>query len=54
MSLKTKELNIIDATNVAIDSTKLNAYEKSKPSSKIKNDGASPSCGPKMIQIVIK
>ncbi|MCY6354455.1 transposase [Clostridium sp. ZS2-4] len=45
--LKVKELNIIDGTNVAIDSTKLNAYEKSKPSSKLKNDGVSPNWGAK-------
>lgn len=45
--LKAKELNIIDGTNVAIDSTKLNAYEKSKPSSKLKKDGVSPNWGAK-------
>ncbi|MDE4542136.1 transposase [Thermoanaerobacterium sp. R66] len=45
--LKAKNLNIIDGTNIAIDSTKLNAFEKPKPKSKIKDDGKSPNWGKK-------
>ncbi|AST58301.1 transposase IS4 family protein [Thermoanaerobacterium thermosaccharolyticum] len=45
--LKAKDLNIIDSTNIAIDSTKLNAFEKPKPKSKLKDDGKSPNCGKK-------
>ncbi|MDW8803194.1 hypothetical protein P8V03_18870 [Clostridium sp. A1-XYC3] len=36
-----KSLGIIDVTNVAIDSTKIDDYEKAKPKSKLKNDGKS-------------
>lgn len=45
--LKAKSLGIIDGTEVAIDSTKLNAFEKPKPKSKINNDGVSPNWGKK-------
>ena len=45
--LKAKNLNIIDGTNIAIDSTKLNAFEKPKPKSKLKDDGKSPNWGKK-------
>ncbi|MDP9751124.1 transposase [Thermoanaerobacter pentosaceus] len=43
--LKAKSLNIIDGTNIAIDSTKLNAFKKTKPKSKLKDDGESPNWG---------
>lgn len=39
--LRVKELGILDDTNVAIDSTKLDAYEKAQPKYKLKNNGAS-------------
>ncbi|HHV75112.1 MAG TPA: transposase, partial [Thermoanaerobacterium sp.] len=45
--LKAKAHNIIDGTNIAIDSTKLNAFEKPKPKSKLKDDGKSPNWGKK-------
>ncbi|WP_434579307.1 transposase [Thermoanaerobacterium thermosaccharolyticum] len=45
--LKAKSLNIIDGTDIAIDSTKLNAFEKPKPKSKLKDDGESPNWGKK-------
>ncbi len=42
-----KQLGIIDGTNVSIDSTKIDAYEKSKPASKLQNDGISANWGAK-------
>lgn len=45
--IRAKELDIIDGTNVAIDSTKIDAYEKAKPASKLKNDGVSANWGAK-------
>ncbi len=45
--LKAKNLNIIDGANIAIDSTKLNSFEKPKPKSKLKDDGKSPNWGKK-------
>lgn len=45
--LKAKELGFIDGTDVAIDSTKINAYEKAQPKSKLKNDGVSANWGAK-------
>lgn len=42
-----KSLGIIDGTNVVIDSTKIDAYEKAKPKSKLKNDGKSANWGAK-------
>lgn len=45
--LKAKELGIIDGTNVAIDSTPILAFEKSRPSSKIPRDDVSPNWGKK-------
>ncbi|QGU94944.1 transposase [Clostridium bovifaecis] len=44
---RAKALGLIDGTNVAIDSTKVDAYEKSKPKSKLKNDGKSANWGAK-------
>ncbi|MFV3011077.1 transposase [Clostridium botulinum] len=38
---KAKSIGIIYGINVAIDSTKIDAYEKSKPKSKLKNDSKS-------------
>jgi len=40
-----KSIGIIDDINVAIDSTKIDAYEKSKPKSKLKNDSKSANWG---------
>lgn len=37
--LKAKDLNIIDGSSVAIDSTKLNSYEAAKPKKSIVGDG---------------
>ena len=45
--MKAKDLGIIDGDNVAIDSTEIKAFEKSRPSSKIPKDGASPNWGKK-------
>ena len=45
--LKAKELGIIDGTNVAIDSTKIDSFEAPKPKSKLKNDGVSANWGGK-------
>lgn len=45
--LKAKEVGIIDASHVAIDSTAISAFEKSKPSSKIPKDGLSANWGKK-------
>jgi len=45
--LKAKELGIVDGTNVAIDSTQILAFEKSRPSSKIPKDDVSPNWGKK-------
>jgi len=44
---RAKALGIIEGTNIAIDSTKIDAYEKSKPKSKLKNDGKSANWGAK-------
>jgi transposase len=41
------QLGIIDGTNVAIDSTKIDAYEKAKPKSQLKNDSESANWGAK-------
>jgi Transposase and inactivated derivatives len=40
-------LGIIDGTEVAIDSTKIDAYEKPQPKKKLKNDGVSANWGSK-------
>lgn len=45
--LKAKSLDIIDGTDIAIDATKLNSFEKSVPKSKLKDDGVSPNWGKK-------
>jgi transposase len=45
--LKAKKLGIIDGTEVAIDSTKLDSFESPKPKSKIDNDDISPNWGKK-------
>jgi transposase len=45
--LKAKDFGIVDGSHVAIDSTEINAFEKSKPSSKIVKDGVSPNWGKK-------
>lgn len=45
--LKAKKLGIINGTNIAIDATKLDAFEKAVPQSKTKNDGKSPNWGNK-------
>jgi hypothetical protein len=45
--IKAKELNIIDVDSVAIDSTKLNSYEASKPKKSIIDDGNNPNWGMK-------
>lgn len=45
--LRAKSLNIVDGTDVAIDATKLDAFEKAQPKSKLKNDGVSPNWGKK-------
>lgn len=39
------ELGMIDGNKVAIDSTKIDTYEKAKPKSKLKNDGKSADWG---------
>lgn len=44
---KAKDLGIIDGSHVAIDSTEINSFERSKPSSKIAKDGISPNWGNK-------
>lgn len=44
---KAKNLNIVDGTDIAIDSTKLDSFEKAQPKSKMKNDGISPNWGKK-------
>ena len=44
---RAKSIGIIDGTKVAIDSTKIDAYEKSKPKSKLKNDAKSANWGAK-------
>ena len=44
---KAISLGIIDGTNVAIDATKIDAYEKSKQKSRLKNDGKSANWGAK-------
>ncbi|WDC83373.1 transposase [Caloramator sp. mosi_1] len=51
--LKVKNLGIIDDTNVAIDATKLDSFEKAKPKSKISDDGVSPNWGKKKILMVM-
>lgn len=45
--LKAKELGIVDGDNVAIDSTQILAFEKSRPSSKIPKDSVSANWGKK-------
>lgn len=40
-------LGIIDGTEVSIDSTKIDAYEKPQPKKKLKNDGVSANWGSK-------
>lgn len=45
--LEAKNCNIIDGTDIAIDSTKLDSFEKAKPKSEITNDGVSPNWGKK-------
>lgn len=40
-------LGIIDGSEVAIDATKIDAYEKSQPKKKLKNDGISANWGSK-------
>jgi transposase len=45
--VKAKELNIIDGTNIAIDSTEYEAYDTPLPKSKIVDDGKSPNWGKK-------
>jgi len=45
--LRAKSLNIIDGTDIAIDATKLDAFEKAQPKSKLKDDGISPNWGKK-------
>lgn len=45
--LRAKSLNIVDGTDVAIDATKLDAFEKAQPKSKLKNDDVSPNWGKK-------
>jgi len=47
LALKAKDLGIIDGSHVAIDSTEIKAFEKSRPSSKIVKDGVSPNWGKK-------
>ena len=44
---RAKSIGIIDGTKVAIDSTKIDAYEKSKPKSKLKDDSKSANWGAK-------
>jgi len=45
--LKAKDLDIIDGTTVAIDATKLDAFEAPIPKSKITDDGTNPNWGKK-------
>lgn len=45
--LKAKNLNIIDGDSVAIDSTKLDSYEATKPKKSIVDDGTNPNWGMK-------
>lgn len=45
--IRAKELNIIDGKTVAIDSTKMDAFESAKPQSKLTNDGLTPNWGSK-------
>jgi len=45
--LKAKDMRIIDGTSVAIDSTKIDAFEASKPKKDITNDGVHPNWGMK-------
>lgn len=47
MVKRVKPIGIIDGTKVAIDSTKIDAYEKSKPKSKLKDGGKSANWGAK-------
>lgn len=42
---KAISIGIIDGSEVAIDSTKIDAYEKSQPKKKLKNDGKSADWG---------
>ena len=42
---KAIDIGIIDGSEVAIDSTKIDAYEKSKPKNHLKNDGKSADWG---------
>lgn len=44
---KAVSLGVIDGTNVAIDSTKIDSFEKAKPTHKLKKDAVSPSWGAK-------
>lgn len=45
--IKAKDLGIVDGTNIAIDATKLDSFEKAKPKSKIIDNGLSPNWGKK-------
>jgi len=45
--IQAKDLNIIDGETVAIDSTKLDAFESPKPRSRIEEDGFTPTWGVK-------
>jgi hypothetical protein len=42
---KAKDLNIIDAEHISIDSTKLDSYKAAKPKKYIVDDGTSPNRG---------
>jgi hypothetical protein len=44
---KAKDLNIIDAKHISIDSTKLDSYETAKPKKYIVDDGTNPNWGMK-------
>lgn len=44
---KAISLGLIDGSEIAIDSTKIDAYEKSQPKKKLKNDGISANWGSK-------
>ncbi|MPM76036.1 IS1182 family transposase ISDre5 [bioreactor metagenome] len=43
-----KELGIITGNNLAIDSTKIDSYERAKPKSQLSNDDVSPNWGMKL------
>ncbi|WP_366922865.1 transposase [Metallumcola ferriviriculae] len=45
--IRAKELNIIDGETVAIDSTKMDAFESPKPHSKLTDNGLTPNWGAK-------